>query len=80
MMVKNHDNLDDIAHDLSLMYYSVAGFTTALLVLIVLRKYGQASFFMHINHIKGCYKVPKAFISHTMECVAIIEYVDAKIS
>ncbi|XP_021923884.1 uncharacterized MFS-type transporter C09D4.1 isoform X2 [Zootermopsis nevadensis] len=36
MMVKNHDNLDDIAHDLSLMYYSVAGFTTALLVLIVL--------------------------------------------
>ncbi|XP_069675450.1 choline/ethanolamine transporter flvcr2b [Periplaneta americana] len=36
VMVKNHDNLEDIGRDLSIMYYSVAGFTTVLLVLIVL--------------------------------------------
>jgi hypothetical protein len=36
MLVRNHDNLDDIGQDLSVMYYSVAGFTTVLLVLILL--------------------------------------------
>ncbi|PNF35122.1 hypothetical protein B7P43_G09462 [Cryptotermes secundus] len=36
MIVKNHDSLDEIGHDLSVMYYSVAGFTTVLLVLIIL--------------------------------------------
>lgn len=36
LMVKNHDNLEDIANDLSVMYYSVAGFTTVLFVLIIL--------------------------------------------
>ena len=41
MMVKKHDNLDDIGKDLSVMYYSVAGFTTALLVLIIVCKYNK---------------------------------------
>ena len=41
MIVRNHDDLDDIAHDLSVMYYSVAGLTTALLVLIVLCEYNN---------------------------------------
>jgi hypothetical protein len=40
-MVKNHDNLDEIGHDLSVMYYSVAGFTTVLLVLIILCEYNR---------------------------------------
>jgi len=43
MIVKNHDNLDDIGQDLSVMYYSVAGFTTVLLVLIVLCKYNKVT-------------------------------------
>jgi len=34
--VRNHDDLDDIAHDMSVMYYSVAGLTTVLLLLIIL--------------------------------------------
>jgi hypothetical protein len=38
-MVKEHDSLDEIGHDLSVMYYTMAGFTTALLVLIVLCEY-----------------------------------------
>lgn len=36
VMVKNHENLDDIGRDLSTMYYSVASFTTVLFVLILL--------------------------------------------
>lgn len=31
-----HDNLDDIGHDLTTMFYSVAAFTTVLLVTVVL--------------------------------------------
>jgi hypothetical protein len=41
LLVKNSDSLHEIGHDLSVMYYCVAGFTTALLVLIVLCEYGQ---------------------------------------
>jgi hypothetical protein len=43
MIVKNHDNLDEIGRDLSVMYYSVAGFTTVLLVLIILCEYTRAT-------------------------------------
>jgi hypothetical protein len=43
MLVKKHDNLDDIGQDLSVMYYSVAGFTTVLLILIVLCKYNKVT-------------------------------------
>jgi len=39
MMVRKHENKDDIAQDLSVMYYTVAGFTTVLLVLIILCEY-----------------------------------------
>ena len=43
LMVRKHDNSDDTAQDLSAMYYTVAGFTTALLVLIVLCKYNKVT-------------------------------------
>jgi len=43
MMVRNHEELDDIAHDLSVMYYTVAGFTTLLLVLIILCEYNNVT-------------------------------------
>jgi hypothetical protein len=43
MMVKKHDNMDDIGQDLSVMYYSVAGFTTLLLVLITLCEYNKVT-------------------------------------
>jgi hypothetical protein len=43
MMVRKHDNLDDIAQDLSVMYFTVAGFTTLLLVLIILCEYNKVT-------------------------------------
>ena len=43
MMVRKHENMDNIAQDLSVMYYSVAGFTTVLLVLIILCKYNKVT-------------------------------------
>jgi hypothetical protein len=35
ILVKNHDDLDLIGRDLQFMFYSVAGFTTILVVLVV---------------------------------------------
>lgn len=36
MLVKNHDDLDLVGADLQFMFYLVAGFTSVLLVLIIL--------------------------------------------
>ncbi|KAJ9601197.1 hypothetical protein L9F63_000665, partial [Diploptera punctata] len=36
VIVKNHDNLEAIGEDLSIMYYGMATFTTVLLVLIII--------------------------------------------
>ncbi|XP_065341814.1 heme transporter FLVCR1 isoform X2 [Cloeon dipterum] len=36
ILVKNHDNLDDIGYDLSFMFYGVAIFTTILFVFLVI--------------------------------------------
>jgi hypothetical protein len=49
LIVRNHDDLDDIAHDLSVMYYSVAGFTTVLLVLIILCEYNNVTTLTNYN-------------------------------
>lgn len=38
MLVKNHDDLDLIGRDLQFMFYSVAGFTTILVLLVVFCK------------------------------------------
>ena len=38
IMVKNNDDISQIGNDLQLMFYSVAGFTTILAVLICLCK------------------------------------------
>lgn len=35
ILVKNHDDLDLIGRDLQFMFYSVAGFTTILVVLVL---------------------------------------------
>ena len=43
LIVRNHDDLDDIAHDMSVMYYSVAGLTTVLLLLIILCEYNNVT-------------------------------------
>lgn len=36
MLVKNHDDLDLVGADLKFMFYSVAGFSSVLLVFIIL--------------------------------------------
>lgn len=38
MLVKNHDEIDLIGRDLQFMFYSVAGFTTILVVLVLFCK------------------------------------------
>lgn len=38
MLVKNHDDLTLVGHDLQFMFYLVAGFTTVLLILMLICK------------------------------------------
>lgn len=38
-LVRNHDDLDMIGDDLRLMFYIIAGFTSVLVVLVVLCEY-----------------------------------------
>jgi hypothetical protein len=42
ILVKNHAELDLIGNDLQFMFYSVAGFTTILVILVVLCKHINA--------------------------------------
>jgi hypothetical protein len=54
MLVRNHENLDDIGQDLSVMYYSIAGFTTVLLVLILLCEYKVANLTNYTSQMHHC--------------------------
>lgn len=67
MIVKNHDSLDEIGHDLSVMYYSVAGFTTVLLVLIILCEYNRATVLIT----QKCLELSGHCSSEVHECTAL---------
>lgn len=66
MMVKNHENLEDVGHDLSVMYYSVAGFTTVLLVLIILCEYiKDTNFPKYTKQVQPCHYCTSESVSTT---------------
>jgi hypothetical protein len=65
MLVKNHDNLDDIGQDLSVMYYSVAGFTTVLLVLILLCEYKVANLTNYTSQMQAYHHCTSYSVSAT---------------
>lgn len=67
MLVKNHDDIALIGRDLQFMFYLIAGYTSVLVILVVLCKLSQIFSLFDVKHFSFLFSFPKS-TTNSAEC------------